>query len=451
MAVEMRREPLLSRIFQADPTRQLRAKRFAYGEVVSKAGNRVTVNVKATLADGTAQNMEVPCASGFTPVVGQTVVILYANDSPQSGYATAVGTAAGAAPASGTHPLTSHTDWPAGLTAVELGYVHGVTSAIQTQLGLLAPKASPGFTGTLTIDADANLYRSAPDVLKTDDSLTVAGTLTAGTLAGIVKAAAGALSAIAIGTANQVLGVTSAGTGYEYKSILGTTSYIDVTHAANSVTLSLPTTLYLGAAATPGVLKGAHAPGSADWTNPSVTVQPSSANTRVIFAVKNLGGDTKFSVDYAGAMSVYGRVTLQDTANSSFFTQWASSKPNTTWYAGAPVYLKSVTSNDKVALAKADAAGTVNAFGLLTADSSDHTANIAHLGFINVGDWTNVVGSATLTVGATYYVSAAAAGALTTTLPTSTGQFIKAVGVAVTAYVMFLNPGGAPIQVPTYA
>ena len=35
-------------------------------------------------------------------------------------------------------------------TATELGYVHGVTSAIQTQLNALAPLASPTFTGTVT-------------------------------------------------------------------------------------------------------------------------------------------------------------------------------------------------------------------------------------------------------------------------------------------------------------
>ena len=39
---------------------------------------------------------------------------------------------------------------PAGLTATELGYVDGVTSAIQTQLDAKAPLASPALTGTPT-------------------------------------------------------------------------------------------------------------------------------------------------------------------------------------------------------------------------------------------------------------------------------------------------------------
>ena len=39
---------------------------------------------------------------------------------------------------------------PAGLTSTELGYVDGVTSAIQTQLNAKAPTDSPTFTGTVT-------------------------------------------------------------------------------------------------------------------------------------------------------------------------------------------------------------------------------------------------------------------------------------------------------------
>jgi hypothetical protein len=46
----------------------------------------------------------------------------------------------------GSSALTSSS-----VTPTELGYVHGVTSAIQTQLNLLAPKASPSFTGTATV------------------------------------------------------------------------------------------------------------------------------------------------------------------------------------------------------------------------------------------------------------------------------------------------------------
>jgi hypothetical protein len=61
---------------------------------------------------------------------------------------------------------------------------------------------------------------------------------------GILKAdASGILSSI-LGTSNQLLGVNNAGTDTEFKSILGTTNRVGVTHAANSITLNVDTTLF---------------------------------------------------------------------------------------------------------------------------------------------------------------------------------------------------------------
>ena len=92
-------------------------------------------------------------------------------------------------------------------------------------------------------------------VLKAGDTMT--GTLTVptiilGALSGIIKAASGTLSAIADGAANQILGMNAAADGYEYKTVAGTTDQITVTHAANSITFSLPTPLV-----TPGGIKPA--------------------------------------------------------------------------------------------------------------------------------------------------------------------------------------------------
>lgn len=55
---------------------------------------------------------------------------------------------------------------PATLTAAELGYVDGVTSAIQTQMDTKAPLASPTFTGTA----------SAVTQISTDNSTKIATT-----------------------------------------------------------------------------------------------------------------------------------------------------------------------------------------------------------------------------------------------------------------------------------
>ena len=44
---------------------------------------------------------------------------------------------------------------PSTISSAELGYLDGVTSAIQTQIDTKAPLASPTFTGTVTIPAGA--------------------------------------------------------------------------------------------------------------------------------------------------------------------------------------------------------------------------------------------------------------------------------------------------------
>ena len=81
-----------------------------------------------------------------------------------------------------SHDITStddHSNWPSGLTATELGYVDGVTSALQTQLDAKAPTANPTFTGIVTIptgsagspsltfsgDTNTGLFRPSADVL----------------------------------------------------------------------------------------------------------------------------------------------------------------------------------------------------------------------------------------------------------------------------------------------
>jgi hypothetical protein len=95
-------------------------------------------------------------------------------------------------------------------------------------------------------DYNAQVSDQKSRVLKSGDTMT--GTLTVptiilGTITGIVKAVSGTLSAIANGAANQILGMDAAGTGYEYKTVAGTSNQITATHAANAITFSLPTPL----------------------------------------------------------------------------------------------------------------------------------------------------------------------------------------------------------------
>jgi hypothetical protein len=66
----------------------------------------------------------------------------------------------------------------------------------------------------------------------------------------------------ALGAANQLLGVNNGATGLEYKSLLGTTNQITVTHAANSITLALPQNIHTAATPTFGALNVGSASGA---------------------------------------------------------------------------------------------------------------------------------------------------------------------------------------------
>lgn len=68
--------------------------------------------------------------------------------------------------------------------------------------------------------------------------------------AGWLKTNSSGVVAPALGSANQVAGIDSAGTDIEFKSILGTSNQITVTHGANSITLSTPQNIHTGASPT---------------------------------------------------------------------------------------------------------------------------------------------------------------------------------------------------------
>lgn len=108
---------------------------------------------------------------------------------------------------------------------------------------------------------------------------------------------------------------------------------------------------------------------------------------------------------------------------------------------GQPVYADPITGQFKLAdattLAKATVVGMC-ANDALTGFSSD--ANQLNISLV---DWTNVIGSMLLTQGQIYYLSTTP-GMLTTTAPTTVGQCVTRVGVAITTqlFEIFLQ---API------
>jgi hypothetical protein len=93
---------------------------------------------------------------------------------------------------------------------------------------------------------------------------------------------------------------------------------------------------------------------------------------------------------------------------------------------GQPVYLK---SNMHVALAQANSAAPSKMDGLVVVGASPtFAAKYISEGQVTRQDWTPITGTEQLTPGATYFLSAAEAGKLTTTAPTT--GYIARVGKA---------------------
>jgi hypothetical protein len=107
---------------------------------------------------------------------------------------------------------------------------------------------------------------------------------------------------------------------------------------------------------------------------------------------------------------------------------------DSTMVSGQPVY---VSGNNSVDAALADNVTTSEVVGLvLTGASSGNSGVILTEGSITKADWTAVVGSASLTPAATYYLSDTTAGALTVTAPTLRGRYVVRVGKALSTTVM---------------
>lgn len=100
--------------------------------------------------------------------------------------------------------------------------------------------------------------------------------------------------------------------------------------------------------------------------------------------------------------------------------------PSTT-LAGQPVY---VSGNNAVSPADADTVATSRVVGLASRDVlAGGTGGFTMGGVVELADWTDVTGSATLTAAAQYFLSSTA-GQLTTTPPTAVGKVVVQVGIA---------------------
>lgn len=130
----------------------------------------------------------------------------------------------------------------------------------------------------------------------------------------------------------------------------------------------------------------------------------------------------------------------QATADGLYVSQssiYGTAEIDTTSYAGQPVYMK---GNGHIDQAQADDLSTTRVVGILVSDATATTsATFVKDGSVSMADWTNVIGSADLTTGSIYYLSAGSPGLLTTTAPTTAGQFVCKIGQAVSTTKLALE------------
>lgn len=108
---------------------------------------------------------------------------------------------------------------------------------------------------------------------------------------------------------------------------------------------------------------------------------------------------------------------------------------------GTAVY---ISASDTVNKARANAVGTVGVIGLVAdASIASGSAGGVQVGGIlaaTTGEWDAVTGgSGGLTPGAIYYLSAATAGMITSTAPSSAGEYVVQIGTATSTTEMMIN------------
>ena len=125
--------------------------------------------VAAALAAGTHTNISVSYNDAGN-AISLTGAQTYSDENAQDAVGNAVGTGLSYNDTTGAISVDT-TTIQARVTDVsdtEIGYLNGVTSAIQTQINTKAPTSSPTFTGTVTVDGDLTI----------DNNLYVGGTTT---------------------------------------------------------------------------------------------------------------------------------------------------------------------------------------------------------------------------------------------------------------------------------
>lgn len=116
-----------------------------------------------------------------------------------------------------------------------------------------------------------------------------------------------------------------------------------------------------------------------------------------------------------------------------------TSETDSSTLIGSPLYLKLSTHVD---LAQANDAGTTQVVGFaIEAVSPLFAVEYISEGQITRDDWTSIAGTVFLSVGSQYYLSPSTAGRITSTAPTTAGQYVVPVGRAISDKVLDIEIG----------
>lgn len=142
----------------------------------------------------------------------------------------------------------------------------------------------------------------------------------------------GSFGGVAIGGANKVFGVDAAGTGYEFKTVAGTSNQITVTHGAGTITLSTPQNIHTAATPTFGGLTLAGTQifsAGAAITGANYETGRDNSGTNQLYANVPTGAGFLWTINAVTKLTI-------DVANGFYYTRASGAQVRFQEGAGAP-------------------------------------------------------------------------------------------------------------------